>query len=469
MAIDDITFSRFVNNDLSYSEMLMAEESLMACGEVDAVIQASILNYAVNAVMADDMLGIDSENEEFSVLKDRNNAGADSKEQKSNLSTTSMKTNFSKEELQTIQQISDSITVSINPEIPFEENLMNIYIEQRPGSFPEEAQDIVSRIRGSIEKFIANLQQAMSEVGFDYVSELKKVSSEMNLQEKYELYINFLAALQTMSINNLSPEQMSQIENFQTVRERLFVNGDVTEDMLADVERQIAAMLQNNTFCMGSIETVKTLISELPKGSDAIENIILGSEKDIMTKMIAALAAYIAYRNGQIESLVGQEMSPEEIAISVSAGMEEMKVMNDLTAGRTTVDKAIKILKIIGGVALFSILAYFAVSGIIAIGAMTAVMFSMIFGTSTIAAIGALLIGGLVTWSLIDSALTVGDKMLNWSSRMFDMVIECWRETAWPAVKRALQSGLNWFFSLFHSDIIMKQEQNNDPQVVSAM
>lgn len=469
MAIDDITFSRFVNNDLSYSEMLMAEESLMACGEVDAVIQASILNYAVNAVMADDMLGIDSENEEFSVLKDRNNAGADSKEQKSNLSTTSMKTNFSKEELQTIQQISDSITVSINPEIPFEENLMNIYIEQRPGSFPEEAQDIVSRIRGSIEKFIANLQQAMSEVGFDYVSELKKVSSEMNLQERYELYINFLAALQTMSINNLSPEQMSQIENFQTVRERLFVNGDVTEDMLADVERQIAAMLQNNTFCMGSIETVKTLISELPKGSDAIENIILGSEKDIMTKMIAALAAYIAYRNGQLESLAGQEMSPEEIAISVSAGMEEMKVMNDLTAGKTTVDKAIKILKIIGGVALFSILAYFAVSGIIAIGAMTAVMFSVIFGTSTIASIGALLIGGLVTWSLIDSALTVGDKMLNWSSRMFDMVIESWRETAWPAVKRALQSGLNWFFSLFHSDIIMKQEQNNDPQVVSAM
>ena len=193
MAIDDITFSRFVNNDLSYSEMLMAEESLMACGEVDAVIQASILNYAVNAVMADDMLGIDSENEEFSVLKDRNNDGADSKEQKSNLSTTSMKTNFSKEELQTIQQISDSITVSINPEIPFEENLMNIYIEQRPGSFPEEAQDIVSRIRGSIEKFIANLQQAMSEVGFDYVSELKKVSSEMNLQERYELYINFFA------------------------------------------------------------------------------------------------------------------------------------------------------------------------------------------------------------------------------------------------------------------------------------
>lgn len=469
MAIDDITFSRFVNNDLSYSEMLMAEESLMACGEVDAVIQASILNYAVNAVMADDMLGIDSENEEFSVLKDRNNDGADSKEQKSNLSTTSMKTNFSKEELQTIQQISDSITVSINPEIPFKENLMNIYIEQRPGSFPEEAQDIVSRIRGSIEKFIANLQQAMSEVGFDYVSELKKVSSEMNLQERYELYINFFAALQTMSINNLSPEQMSQIENFQTVRERLFVNGDVTEDMLADVERQIAAMLQNNTFCMGSIETVKTLISELPKGSDAIENIILGSEKDIMTKMIAALAAYIAYRNGQIESLVGQEMSPEEIAISVSAGMEEMKVMNDLTAGRTTVDKAIKILKIIGGVALFSILAYFAVSGIIAIGAMTAVMFSVIFGTSTIASIGSLLIGGLVTWSLIDSALTVGDKMLNWSSRMFDMVIESWRETAWPAVKRALQNGLNWFFSLFHSDIIVKQEQNNDPQVVSAM
>ena len=471
MNVDDITFSRFVNNGLSHGEMTEVEKSLINAGEINASLQACILNYEINVVKAEEMLGADVENpEQISSAEDRNDMSTVSKEEKQQiLSTAIMDYKFSKKELQTIKRLTDLIKESMNSETSFEDNLTQFYLSQCSGTFPEEAHEIVSGIRHGIDIFNANLQQAMSEAGFDYVSELKKISSEMTISEKYELYVNFLAALQTLNMNNLSSEQMSQIEEFQTIRERLVVNGDVSEEMLADVERQIAAMLQNNMFCMGSVESLKDLISELPNGMEAIERIITGSERDVREKLIASVATYAAYRNEQLESLAGKDISPEEIAIAISAGMEEMRVMNDLKAGRTTVDKVIKVLKIIGGVALFSLLAYMALIGIAAIGTMTATLASFIFGASAVATIGALIAGVLVIWPLTQSAVNVGGRVMEWSSRAFDAVVDTGRETAWPAVRNGLESVWNWFASLFRNGTVIRQEQKNDLQTAQTI
>ena len=45
-------------------------------------------------------------------------------------------------------------------------------------------------------------------------------------------------------------------------------------------------MLRNNTFCMGSVESLKSLIAELPEGVEAIEREIAGSEKDVKEKRL---------------------------------------------------------------------------------------------------------------------------------------------------------------------------------------
>lgn len=469
MKVDDITFSRFVNNDLPQAKMVEIEKSLIEDGEINASIQASMLNYSLNEAYAKDLLGID---EKIISRKDRTTLDSDSKESNNEsliLKSTTMNNKLSKEEILKVQELAAKFNESYNSELSLEENLVKFYLTERPGAFPEDAYTIVNGLKSGIVSFNANLKKALENGEFDYATELKELASEMPINEKYELYINFLAALQTLSVGNLSTEQASQLENFQTIRERLIVKDEVTEEMLRDVEDKIGQLLKNNNFCLGSLESLKELIDELPNGSEAVESVVINSEQDMREKMITSMATYIAYQNEELESLRGQELTPEAIAISVAAGIEEMHVMNDLNSGRTTVDKAIKALKIIGGIALFSLLAYVAFNCITAIGTLSMVMFMVAFGSTTIATIGAFLASLFVVWSLTNSAFNAGEKIINWSSRIFDVVVDTWRETVWPSIFVVLRGIKDWFVSLFQKKSIVEVQQNDDNVVVSTM
>ena len=469
MKVDDITFSRFVNNDLPQAKMVEIEKSLIEDGEINASIQASMLNYSLNEAYAKDLLGID---EKIISRKDRTTLDSDSKESNNEsliLKSTTMNNKLSKEEILKVQELAAKFNESYNSELSLEENLVKFYLTERPGAFPEDAYTIVNGLKSGIVSFNANLKKALENGEFDYATELKELTSEMPINEKYELYINFLAALQTLSVGNLSTEQASQLENFQTIRERLIVKDEVTEEMLRDVEDKIGQLLKNNNFCLGSLESLKELIDELPNGSEAVESVVINSEQDMREKMITSMATYIAYQNEELESLKGQELSPEVIAISVAAGVEEMHVMDDLNSGRTTVDKAIKVLKIIGGIALFSLLAYVAFNCITAIGTLSMVMFMVAFGSTTIATVGALLASIFVVWSLTNSAFDAGEKIMNWSSRIFDVVVNTWRETVWPSIFTVLHNIGDWFVSLFQKRTIVESQQNEDNIQVSAM
>lgn len=469
MKVDDITFSRFVNNDLPQAKMVEIEKSLIEDGEINASIQASMLNYSLNEAYAKDLLGID---EKIISRKDRTTLDSDSKESNNEsliLKSTTMNNKLSKEEILKVQELAAKFNESYNSELSLEENLVKFYLTERPGAFPEDAYTIVNGLKSGIVSFNANLKKALENGEFDYATELKELTSEMPINEKYELYINFLAALQTLSVGNLSTEQASQLENFQTIRERLIVKDEVTEEMLRDVEDKIGQLLKNNNFCLGSLESLKELIDELPNGSEAVESVVINSEQDMREKMITSMATYIAYQNEELESLKGQELSPEVIAISVAAGVEEMHVMDDLNSGRTTIDKAIKVLKIIGGIALFSLLAYVAFNCITAIGTLSMVMFMVAFGSTTIATVGALLASIFVVWSLTNSAFDAGEKIMNWSSRIFDVVVNTWRETVWPSIFTVLHNIGDWFVSLFQKRTIVEPQQNEDNIQVSAM
>lgn len=469
MKVDDITFSRFVNNDLPQAKMVEIEKSLIEDGEINASIQASMLNYSLNEAYAKDLLGID---EKIISRKDRTTLDSDSKESNNEsliLKSTTMNNKLSKEKILKVQELAAKFNESYNSELSLEENLVKFYLTERPGAFPEDAYTIVNGLKSGIVSFNANLKKALENGEFDYATELKELTSEMPINEKYELYINFLAALQTLSVGNLSTEQASQLENFQTIRERLIVKDEVTEEMLRDVEDKIGQLLKNNNFCLGSLESLKELIDELPNGSEAVESVVINSEQDMREKMITSMATYIAYQNEELESLKGQELSPEVIAISVAAGVEEMHVMDDLNSGRTTIDKAIKVLKIIGGIALFSLLAYVAFNCITAIGTLSMVMFMVAFGSTTIATVGALLASIFVVWSLTNSAFDAGEKIMNWSSRIFDVVVNTWRETVWPSIFTVLHNIGDWFVSLFQKRTIVESQQNEDNIQVSAM
>lgn len=469
MRVDDITFNRFVNNDLPQAKMIEIEKTLIEDGEINASLQASILNYSINKDYADDLLGI---NEKNISTKDRTSLYDDSKEANNKsliLKSTTMNNKLSKEEILKVQDLVVRFNESYNAELSLKENLVKFYLSQRPGALPEDAYSITTGLESGIISFNANLKKALENGEFDYVAELREIASEKPINEKYELYINFLAALQTLCVDNLSSEHASQLEGFQAIRERLIVKEDVTEDMLHEVEDKIGQLLKNNNLCLGSIENLKELMEELPNGTEAIQSIVIDSEQDMREKMIISMATYIAYQNEELESLKGQDLSPEVIAISVAAGVEEMHVMDDLNSGRTTVDKAIKVLKIIGGIALSSLLAYVAFNFINTIGTLSFVMFMVAFGSTTIATIGALLASIFVVRSLTNSAFDAGEKIMNWSSRIFDVVVNTWRETVWPSIFAVLHNIGDWFVSLFQKRTIVESQHNEDNIQVSAM
>ena len=97
------------------------------------------------------------------------------------------------------------------------------------------------------------------------------------------------------------------------------------------------------------------------------------------------------------------------------------------------------------------------------------VMFMVAFGSTTIATIGAFLASLFVVWSLTNSAFNAGEKIINWSSRIFDVVVDTWRETVWPSIFVVLRGIKDWFVSLFQKKSIVEVQQNDDNVIVSTM
>lgn len=469
--IDDMTFFRFVNNLLGKDEMASVAKSLRQSGEADAALQACVANYSANKAMADEMLGADVDVEVIkkNVLReDRFELSVYSKEA-NNLKETIMKANFNltQDEQQSVQNIVKNFMESYAnvDDAQIDDQLVQFYMHQCPGTFPEDAYKLVKDMRHGIDVFNANLQKAMSESGFDYAAELAKLAADMPLKDKYELYANFLAALQTISADNLSEGQLAQISDFEAMRAKLDVTGEVNEEMLAELDNQIAGMLANNTLCMGSIDQLRHLIATLPSGADAVAQVTHDAEEDMRQKLVASMATYIAYHNDNIESMRGKEFSAEAIAISVAAGVEQAHVVNDLNAGRTTVDRAIHVLKIIGGVALFSLLAYMALDLMVVTMTTLAVQLAALFGTSTIAAIGSVIALTMISLGMGEVLINVGKGAMNLASRTFDLVVDTWRTMAWPFVKKSLERTWQWLKSQLSANTLQQGQVATDDVV----
>ena len=449
-SIDDLTFCRFVNNLLDKKQMADVAKSLRQSGEAGAALQACVANYSANTAMADEMLGDDTyvAADEKNILREDRNGLSLHSEEANNVNRTVMKANIylTKDEQLCVQRIVESLNkaCAVDSEANMEDRIVQFYMQQCQGTFPEDAYKLVNDMRHGIDMFNANLQKALSESGFDYAAELGKLAADMTLKDKYGLYANFLAALQTMAADNMSAEQLAQIADFETMRAKLDVAGEVNEDMLAGLERQIADMLANNTLCMGSVDQLRHLIDQLPSGSGAVAQATLDAGEDMRQKLMASVATYIAYRNDNIESMRGKEFSPEAIAIAVAAGVEQAHVVADLNAGRTTVDKAIHVLKIIGGVALFSLLSYMAFSLMVFTMTTLAVQLAALVGTSTIATIGSVAAVTIVSLGMGKVLVDVGEGAMKLASRTFDLVVDTWRTVAWPFVSASFVRAWQW-------------------------
>lgn len=468
-------FADFVTNSLPTEKMRDVCKSLRDSGEYNSAIESSIINYKVCIELADEMLGIDAEvhQTENNVEVDDRNTNTDDSNVVDNQNLTIKKNNimnskFSREDLEKVNSLIESFNGINNPELSLEDNLVNFYLNQFPGVFPEDAHEIVNGIKTGVMSFNDTLNEALSQNGIDYVDKLKMLGEGKTNEEKYEIYINFLSTLNVLETANLNFENAELKQTFEEIKSRIYtVKESVTEEELNEIIEKVSEALNNTTLTLSSAEMINQLIEHLPEGESAISAIIRGSEDDIKLKTLTSLATFIAHRKGELESTAGLELSAEQIAISVCAGIEETRVVEGVKKGIFTVENAIKVLKIIGGVALYILLAI-AFGNIAAyIGTFIGMSLIALFGTSTFVVTAALIVAAICTISfVITSVRDYIPEIANWVENKFDDGIKIWREKAWPYIQEKAKEFSDWINGLINGDKVSEVRPDSEPTVV---
>lgn len=471
MKIDDLIFSRFVGNALTKKQMEDVEKQLIADGEFSAAMEASVIDYEVRQNEANSILGTEEndsfiENNSENVVRNRDSY--DSKETKTISLTTKnsiiMNIDFTKDEVLKIQKLSAEFNNGEDKDLTLNENLVAFYLEQRPGTAKEDAEKILEGLTKGIRTFHEELSEALKNNGVNYVEKLQELGQDLSNEQKYEIYINFLSMLTVLDVQNFDEEKASQIENFQTVKGRFAVSGEVTEEMLDEVIEKIANALKDNTFCLTTTEMVGSLFEKIQEESSLVES-LGGSEEDFRVKLTNAMMTYIAYQKGEIASLAGQEIAPEAIAVGAAAGVEQARVMEDFRLGRISWEQALEILKFIGGVALWCTLFFLFTSAAVVITLLTFAAMTNFLGGS----IFAMIVSGVFSMCLaFELAELTGEtviSLMEWSGSAFDQVVSFWQETVWPFIKERATAISEWFNTKIEEKTV-EIPTENDPQVV---
>ena len=475
MSISDFIFSLFTSNALPTERMRQVGRQLRTDREFTASMMASAVNYDANRAAADEMIGADQEAvaEDSAEQNVRNSGTAASNRAENSKTIPNMNNNqLTAEEAAIIQEIVEKFQASYDEALSLKANMARFATEQLPGLFPDEAARMADGICEGITTFNDNLSQALANDGFDYLAELGNAApADASVRERYEMYVNFLAALQTLALSNMNADEMAQVESFDTLRGRLVVASDVevTEDMVAEAQAQVAAMLNDNNFALSSLDAIRGLISAAPQGAEATKQSVTGSADDIRQKAVTALAAYVAYRNGRLESLEGEEITPEVMGVITAAGAEEARVIGELADGTTTVDRVIKVLKWIGGIAMFSVLCYYGVA--LALGASMALAVSLpaIIGGNIIGDIVAVIFSAYFGYKATGFVIDTAEKMTRATGQGIDLVIEVWRTVAWPGLKKAYNTTAQWLQQLFASRTVEAQADADAQATQTAM
>ena len=471
MKIDDLIFSKFVGNALTKKQMEEVEKQLIADGEFSAAIEASVLDYEnrqdeVNSILGTEENDSSIENNSENVV--RNQDSYDSEETKTTSLTTKnsiiMNIDFTKDEVLKIQELSAEFNNAENKDLTLNENLVAFYLAQRPGTAKEDAEKILEALTKGVGTFHEELTEALKNNGVNYVEKLQKLGQDLSNEQKYEIYINFLSMLTVLDVQNFDEEKASQIENFQTVKGRYAVSGEVTEEMLDGVIEKITNALKDNTFCLTTTEMMASLFEKIQEES-SLEECLSGSEEDFRITSTNAMMTYIAYQKGEISSLAGQEIAPEAIAVGAAAGVEQARTIENFRLGRISWEQALDILKFIGGVALWCTLMFLFTSAAVVITLLSFAAMTNFLGGS----IFAMIVSGVFSMCLaFELAELTGEtviSLMEWSGSAFDQVVSFWQETVWPFIKERATAISEWFNTKIEEKTV-EIPTENDPQVV---
>lgn len=378
--------------------------------------------------------------------------------------------NFTAEEMNIITSLTQELVQNTDATKSTKDNLVAMLQERVPSCTEGTAANIVAELLKGATDFTDRFEELCK--GQDTENNLYERCLEMikdrTPQEQAACILNFVALLKTLDttvlgslLEDANADVLARFETFKSLNPQ--VAEDISDEQLAELRECLRDAIDNSSICIAGDEQMKELLHTLDTDPELAKTLVEKGLQDLDYKAYAALAAYIAYRKGQLPSMP-DELNAELLGASVAAGVERSKIITGAQKGWISWDKAFSLLKLLGGALLMVLFAWVGAHIFLFGIGLTCALIASLVGSATIGIVAGILIGGYSMYKALDWLYEeVAEPIMKGLGEAYDKVIDFFSQNDFiRRVRESLQ--LFWDYvtekatSLFKCDTDAEKE-----------
>ena len=339
--------------------------------------------------------------------------------------------NFTAEEMNIITSLTQELVQNTDATKSTKDNLVAMLQERVPSCTVGTAANIVAELLKGATDFTDRFEELCK--GQDTENNLYERCLEMikdrTPQEQAACILNFVALLKTLDttvlgslLEDANADVLARFETFKSLNPQ--VAEDISDEQLAELRECLRDAIDNSSICIAGDEQMKELLHTLDTDPELAKTLVEKGLQDLDYKAYAALAAYIAYRKGQLPSMP-DELNAELLGASVAAGVERSKIITGAQKGWISWDKAFSLLKLLGGALLMVLFAWVGAHIFLFGVGLTCALIASLVGSATIGIVAGILIGGYSMYKALDWLYEeVAEPIMKGLGEAYDKVID---------------------------------------------
>lgn len=339
--------------------------------------------------------------------------------------------NFTAEEMNIITSLTQELVQNTDATKSTKDNLVAMLQERVPSCTEGTAANIVAELLKGATDFTDRFEELCK--GQDTENNLYERCLEMikdrTPQEQAACILNFVALLKTLDttvlgslLEDANADVLARFETFKSLNPQ--VAEDISDEQLAELRECLRDAIDNSSICIAGDEQMKELLHTLDTDPELAKTLVEKGMQDLDYKAYAALAAYIAYRKGQLPSMP-DELNAELLGASVAAGVERSKIITGAQKGWISWDKAFSLLKLLGGALLMVLFAWVGAHIFLFGVGLTCALIASLVGSATIGIVAGILIGGYSMYKALDWLYEeVAEPIMKGLGEAYDKVID---------------------------------------------
>ena len=339
--------------------------------------------------------------------------------------------NFTAEEMNIITSLTQELVQNTDATKSTKDNLVAMLQERVPSCTEGTAANIVVELLKGATDFTDRFEELCK--GQDTENNLYERCLEMikdrTPQEQAACILNFVALLKTLDttvlgslLEDANADVLARFETFKSLNPQ--VAEDISDEQLAELRECLRDAIDNSSMCIAGDEQMKELLHTLDTDPELAKTLVEKGLQDLDYKAYAALAAYIAYRKGQLPSMP-DELNAELLGASVAAGVERSKIITGAQKGWISWDKAFSLLKLLGGALLMVLFAWVGAHIFLFGVGLTCALIASLVGSATIGIVAGILIGGYSMYKALDWLYEeVAEPIMKGLGEAYDKVID---------------------------------------------